>query len=418
MGCLWGFNVDPDRLIPVRRYRLDVAQVLNKALIMSRETIAHINLNALSHNLERVRAMAPGKRVMAVVKADAYGHGLHRVAQALTAADLFAVATFSEAQVLRRHGLAHPILLLEGFHCVGDLPLILQQNLELVVHNDEQLRVLEQFNWQQHAGLSLRRAWLKLDTGMHRLGFAPERCHEVYQRLQAIGAIQEVALMSHFACADEPEHALNPEQIRRFEAAVAGIDAQQSFANSAAIVHFPDAHCDWVRSGIMLYGVSPTSHRSAASLGLQAALTLSTRLLAVHQIRAGESLGYGADFVCPEDMPVGIAAIGYGDGYPRHAKNGTPILVNGRLACLAGRVSMDMIAIDLRTVTDAQVGDRVTLWGEGLPIETVAAHADAIPYQLLCGITNRVEYRTSSDSLPEQQQDDAVEAYKNERSTG
>lgn len=365
---------------------------------MSRETIASIDLDALSHNLQRVKQIAGSSKVMAVVKADAYGHGLVQVAQSLGGADLFAVATLGEALQLRRAGLAHPILLLEGFHCDGDVTTILQHGLELVVHNNEQLSVLEAYPWQE-SGLVLKRAWLKIDTGMHRLGFPTTQAAAAHKRLQAITGVQEVALMSHFACADEKDHALNQLQIERFDAVTAHLSGQQSFANSAALVHFPEARRDWVRSGIMLYGISPCADLSAEQLGLRPVLTLSTRLLAVHQVAKGEAIGYGADFRCPKDMPVGIAAIGYGDGYPRHARNGTPVLVNGVTARLAGRVSMDMIAIDLRAVPNAKVGDPVVLWGEGLPLEVVAPYADTIPYELLCAITSRVEYRTKESKV-------------------
>lgn len=365
---------------------------------MSRDTIAQINLAALSHNLKRVRELAAGSRVMAVVKADAYGHGLVRVARALTAADMFAVATLEEALTLRRAGLAHPILMLEGFHGRDQLPAIQQHGLEVVVHSETQLRALE-----QEPQLQIRRAWLKLDSGMHRLGFPTEQAAQQHARLCRLKGIQEVALMSHFACADEIDHPLNQLQIQRFDAAVAGLAGVQSFANSAALVNFPEARRDWVRSGLMLYGVSPFTDRTAADLGLRPVMTLGTRILAVHQVEAGESIGYGAAFRCPEAMPVGIAAIGYGDGYPRHANNGTPVLVNGQRAHLVGRVSMDMLAIDLRGLAPVQVGDPVCLWGEGLPLETVAPHADAIPYQLLCGITNRVEIRIAAETVAARQ---------------
>ncbi|GAB4193408.1 MAG: alanine racemase [Wenzhouxiangellaceae bacterium] len=358
---------------------------------MSRDTIAQIDLSALSHNLERVRELAPGSRVMAVVKADAYGHGLVRTARALAATDMYAVATLEEALALRRAGLAHPILLLEGFHRSYDLPLIQQHNLEVVVHNQHQLQALSDF-----PSLNLRRAWLKLDTGMHRLGF---RCTEgaaVYRHLQALNGVHEVGLMTHFACADEPQHPLNQAQLAAFDSAIAGLAGPQSLANSAALVNLPGARRDWVRSGIMLYGVSPNPGQQGSDLGLKPVMTLSSRLIAVHQLEAGESVGYGAAYQCPQAMRIGIAAIGYGDGYPRHAANGAPVLIRGRKSALVGRVSMDMIAVDLRGIDEAVVGDRVVLWGEGLAVESVARHADAIPYQLLCGITSRVTSETVS----------------------
>lgn len=360
---------------------------------MSRNTVAHIDLSAFAHNLRRVQALAQGSRVMAVVKADAYGHGLVRAAKALSAAELFAVATLEEALTLRRAGLAHPIVLLEGFHDADELAVIQHHALEVVVHNRQQIEALS-----AQADLNLRRVWLKFDSGMHRLGFPCDRARDIHRWVQSIAGIGEVALMSHFACADEPGHPLNQQQLQRFDLAVQGLPGQQSLANSAALVALPESRRDWVRSGIMLYGVSPFADRTAAELGLRPVMSLSTRLMAVHDLPAGEAVGYGAAYRCPVAMRVGIAAIGYGDGYPRHAANGAPVLVRGQPSALIGRVSMDMIALDLRHCPDAQLGDDVILWGPDLPVENVAAHADAIPYQLLCGITRRVEIRTLKQS--------------------
>ncbi|MEO6365522.1 MAG: alanine racemase, partial [Luteimonas sp.] len=324
----------------------------------------------------------------AVVKADGYGHGLERVARALEGADSFGVAALSDAERLRAVGLSQPIVLLSGFDEADDLPQLRRLNVETVVHHATQLQMLEQAG----AGDPIR-CWLKVDTGMHRLGFAPDTVRDVHARLSALpGVAGDIVLMSHFASSDEFDKPQTREQMRLFAEATSGLAGSRSLANSAAVLGWPDAHGDWVRPGGALYGVSAVEGKTGEDFGLRPAMTLSTRLLAVNRIRQGERIGYGATWQCPEDMPVGVAAIGYGDGYPRRAPAGTPVMVNGRQADIIGRVSMDLMTIDLRGQPDAETGDPVMLWGPGLPVETVGMAAGTIGYELICSITRRVRF--------------------------
>ncbi len=358
---------------------------------MTRPARASIDLHALQHNFSRVQHAAPDSQVMAIIKANAYGHGLVRIAQALPQADAFGVACLDEAISLREAGFDRRIVLLEGLFGPDDLNLICGYRLDVVVHHDIQLDWLAQTPL-----LTALDVWLKLDTGMHRLGFAPERVSEVAARLATIPQVNDVRYMTHFSCADDLDNPDTHQQIDLFNRAVAGTGGEQSLANSAGLLGWPAARADWVRPGIMLYGSSPLAGRTAESLDLRPVMTLATRLIAVNLRRQGDAIGYGADFRCKEDMPVGVAALGYGDGYPRHAPSGTPVLVNGQRASIAGRVSMDMICIDLRACPDAQVGDEVTLWGDGLPIDEVATAAGTIAYELLCGVGSRVQFEYSA----------------------
>ncbi len=350
---------------------------------------AVIDLAALHHNLERVRAAAPGSRILAVVKANAYGHGLLRIAKALEgAADALAVARVGEGLSLRRAGIACPIVVLEGGAGPRELDLAVAHRLELVVHHPAQLAQLQQYK----AGTPLV-CWLKIDTGMHRLGFSPASAVAAYQALAACRAVSgRPRLMTHFANADDPADPATSAQWRCFQELTAVLDAEASAANSGAILGWPETHAEWVRPGIMLYGVSPFLKGRAEACGLRPVMSLQSRLIAVNGYRKGDAIGYGGSWVCPEDMVVGVLSIGYGDGYPRHVPPGTPVLLKGRRVPLIGRVSMDMITLDLRGLPDAQVGDPAVLWGAGLPVEEIAAAAGTIPYQLLCGVTARVDF--------------------------
>ncbi|MFC4727589.1 alanine racemase [Coralloluteibacterium thermophilus] len=357
---------------------------------MSRPTTATIHLDALRHNLARMRARAPGARVMAVVKADGYGHGLERVARALEGADGFGVAALADAERLRAAGLSQRIVLLSGFDEPADLPALRRLGVETVVHHDAQLAMLEADAAQGGAPV---RCWVKVDTGMHRLGFAADRVGEVHRRLRALPNVAgEIGLMTHFSSSDEFDGPRTPAQIAAFEAAVAGLPGPRSLCNSAGVLGWPQAHGDWIRPGGALYGVSVVEGVSAPDFDLAPAMTLSTRLIAVNRVARGERVGYAASWTCPEDMPVGVAALGYGDGYPRQAPPGTPMLVRGVRVPLIGRVSMDLITLDLRGIPDAAVGDPVVAWGRGLPVEEVAAHAGTIGYELVCSITRRVRF--------------------------
>lgn len=359
---------------------------------MARPTCATIHTDALRHNLAEIRRRAPHSRVMAVVKADGYGHGLERVARALGTADAFGVAALADAQRLRAAGHAQPIVLLSGFDAPEDLPQLRALDVQTVLHHASQLDMLEAAD----LGGPLR-CWLKLDTGMHRLGFPARDAASLHARLRGMPQVhEEIVLMMHFSSSDEfddaPGATRTRRQLRVFEDTTAGLPGPRSLANSAAVLGWPQSHADWVRPGGALYGMSVVAGRTGADFGLRPAMTLGTRLIAVNDVGKGECVGYSASWECPEDMRVGVAAIGYGDGYPRAVTPGIAVLVEGASAPVIGRVSMDLLAVDLRSQPDARVGDRVVLWGDGLPIETVAAAAGTIGYELACSITRRVQF--------------------------
>ena len=347
---------------------------------------ATVSSAALRHNLRRARELAPGARVMAVIKANGYGHGLVGTARALRDADAFAVARMEEAVALREAALDNPVVLLEGVLDAQQLPLASALGLELVVHSPEQLEMLESTMLSRPV-----QAWLKLDTGMNRLGVAPEMVREALRRLErSDNVLPGVRLMTHLACADERDEAVTAQQLARFDAALGDLPGERSIANSAGLLWRPDAHAEWVRPGIMLYGVSPFADSTGEDLGLRPAMELLSTVIAMRTVRRGERVGYGGVWTAREDAHVAIAAIGYGDGYSRHLGSGAPVLVRGQRAPLAGRISMDMIAVDVTRVPGVRVGDEVTLWGAGLPVEELAQLAGTIPYELLCGVTQRV----------------------------
>ena len=355
---------------------------------MTRPARVVINLSALRHNLNRVRTLAPQSRVMAIVKTDAYGHGIARVARALSSADAFGVACLEEARQLRASGIVRPVILLEGAYAAAELPEIAQLDLDIVVHDVTQVEMLEGAR-----PVKPLIVWLKVDTGMHRLGIMPGLFDDVWRRLQDCSAVaQPVRLITHLAAASERTHPMTHAQLDCFKRICGHVSVEKSIANSAGITAFPESHADWVRPGLMLYGVSPLSDGNAFEEGLIPVMTLRSELIAVKRLHAGDPVGYGATWNCPEDMPVGVVAAGYGDGYPRHAPSGTPVLLNGRHVPLIGRASMDMLSVDLRTQPQARVGDPVVLWGEGLPVEVIARHADTIPYELLCGVHKRLRF--------------------------
>ncbi len=352
---------------------------------MTRPARALLSARALLHNFGRVRVAAPRAKIMAVIKANAYGHGMAWAARVLRDADGFAVASVEEGAELRAAHIAQPICLLEGFFDSTELPSIVRLRLAPVIHHAGQLSMLE-----QAGGLAGLDVWLKVDTGMHRIGFPPEIAAGAAARLAACPAVAGVRWLSHFANADNRFDSATNHQIARFLKLLDGLAVERSLANSAAVLAWPASHLEWVRPGIMLYGASPLIGHSAAELNLKPVMTLESRLIAVHHRKKGEAVGYGGDWICPEDMPVGVAAIGYGDGYPRHAPSGTPVLVSGARAPLIGRVSMDMITVDLRAQPQARVDDPVVLWGEGLPVDEIAAQAGTISYELLCRVTSRI----------------------------
>lgn len=353
-------------------------------MLSRRPLTARIDTAALAHNLGVARQLAGGARILAVIKANGYGHGLLRVANALRAADGFAVLTLDEAAALRAQGYTHPIVLLEGWFHVDELPEIARLRLRPVIHREDQVDVLLKARIDNRIDVLL-----KLDTGMHRLGLPPRRLIAVLERLRGAAQVGGITLMTHFACADEPQVGV-AEQLARFRAATDGLGLPITLANSAALMRYPETVGDWVRPGIMLYGAAPFASETGARLGLLPAMTLESALISVQTVHKGEGVGYGASFIAPRDMNIGVVACGYADGYPRHAGTGTPILVEGRLTRTLGRVSMDMLAVDLTAVPAAHVGSPVTLWGQGLPVEQVAAAAGTIAYALLTAIAARV----------------------------
>jgi alanine racemase len=355
---------------------------------VSRATQATIHLGALRRNFARVRERAGGAKVMAVVKADGYGHGLERVARALTGADAFGVAAIGDGLRLRAAGIEERIVVLSGPDESADLAELRRLKLDAVIHHESQLRWLE----ADRDPRSLR-VWLKIDSGMHRLGFLPEHAKAAHQRLRALENIDaDVTLMTHFAASDEFDNPLTEKQHITFEQAVANIPGAHALANSAALLGWQDTRADWIRTGGLLYGLSVVDGKSGSDLGFEPAMTLATKLIAINRVSKGERVGYAATYPCPEDMPIGVAAIGYGDGYPRSAATGTPVSIGGMRAPIVGRISMDLITIDLRKTPDAKVGDHVTLWGPDLPVEEIARHAGTISYDLTCGMTKRVMF--------------------------
>jgi alanine racemase len=342
---------------------------------------ARIDSSALRHNLGVVGRRAPRSRVWAVVKANAYGHGLARAARALAAADGLALIELEAAIELRRSGETRPILLLQGVYSPKELEPVAAHGFSIVVHSAGQVAMLES------ARVSAKiPVYLKLNTGMNRLGFSTSDVPGALERLK--GCAGEITLMTHFADADGVSGV--KWQIERFEAMVAGLKFPSSLANSAAILRFPETHADWVRPGISLYGCSPFPDQSAEELGLKPAMTLSSELIAIRELGPGDSVGYGRTFTAPCPMQVGVIACGYADGYPRHAPTGTPILVCGKRTRTLGRVAMDMLFADLAGIPEAHIGSPVTLWGEGLSADEVAASAGTVSYELLCALSPRV----------------------------
>jgi alanine racemase len=324
---------------------------------------------------------------MAVIKANAYGHGLVNVARALDSADAFAVARVDEGLILREAGITTPTVLLEGVFDRGQLDAAAAADFELVVHTQEQIELLRSAPPGVHF-----RVWLKLDSGMNRLGFKGAAFADAHAALSSSSAVRSpVNLFTHLASADEPELTTTAEQLGRFAAATRSLPGERSIANSAGMLSFADAQADWVRPGLLLYGVSPNEGAIGADYGLRPVMTLHSHVIAVKDLAAGEQVGYGGDWTAVRRSRLAVAAVGYGDGYPRNLASGAPVLVNGERTGLAGRVSMDMIGIDVTDLKRApKLGDPVVLWGQGLPVEEIAVWAETIPYELLCGISQRV----------------------------
>ncbi|HMK86452.1 MAG TPA: alanine racemase [Steroidobacteraceae bacterium] len=348
---------------------------------------ATVDTAALRHNLQLLRKWAPRSRIMAVIKANAYGHGLVAVARALEGADSFAVARVDEGLRLREAGIDKRTVLLEGIFDRAQLRSAASHGFELVVHTAEQIDLL-----RQAAPGERFRVWLKLDSGMNRLGFKGAAFDSALSALNGLPAVDcPVNLFTHLACADSPDRSVTAQQLARFAEATRSLPGERSIANSAGMLSFPEAQLDWVRPGLLLYGVSPFDGSIGADYGLEPAMTLKSHVITVKDLVAGERVGYGGQWIASRPTRLAVAAVGYGDGYPRSLASGSPVLVNGERAPLAGRVSMDMIGIDVTDLSRApQLGDPVILWGAGLPVEEIAVWAEAIPYELLCGISQRV----------------------------
>jgi alanine racemase len=360
---------------------------------MPRPLHAIIHLDAMQRNLARARTCAPSARIWAVVKANAYGHGLARGMHGFAQADGLALIETENALRLRELGWVKPILLLEGIFDASDIPLLAEHNINSTVHCIEQVKMLEYTSLYRPIDVHL-----KMNTGMNRLGFRPDEFRAAYARLRAIRGIRSITLMTHFANSDELEHPRLSiaEQVRRFHEGADGLAGERSLSNSGGVLHQAallgaggELHSDWVRPGIMLYGGTPGG-RPAADFGLLPTMTLKSEIIGIQLLEAGDSVGYGSRFQAPGPMTVGVVACGYADGYPRHAEHGTPVLVDGIRTSLVGRVSMDMMTVDLSPIANARVGSKVTLWGDGLPIDEVAQAAGTIGYELMCALAPRV----------------------------
>jgi alanine racemase len=353
---------------------------------MPRPLTATIHLAAMRHNLAQVRICMPKSKIWAVVKANAYGHGLERGMRAFTDADGLALIEVEGAVKLRELGWQKPILLLEGFFQATDLPLLIRHRIQTAIHCDAQIAMLAQA--EAGAGIDVH---LKMNSGMNRLGYMPDAFSAAHARLRALPAVGSITLMTHFANADDAMNAALPlqQQIDRFHRAAQGLPGARSLSNSAAVLECRDLESDWVRPGIMLYGGTP-SGKSAQAFGLQPAMTLESEIIGIQQVNAGDAIGYGSRFTADDAMTIGVVACGYADGYPRHAPSGTPVLVDGVKSRIVGRVSMDMITVDLTPVPGARIGSKVELWGRSLPIDEVAEAAGTIGYELMCAVAPRV----------------------------
>jgi len=353
---------------------------------MPRPIQAKLDLSALQSNLEKARRYTSA-RIMCAIKADGYGHGLLRTAEALGSTDGYALLDIQDAVRLREAGFRQTILLLEGFFGTEDFPVIAEYDLSCVIHNLQQIAMLEAY-----PGKGTLDVWLKINTGMNRLGLAPQHISQVMEQLRRNRAVKEITLMTHFATADEPIGVAKP--LALFKEVTAPYRLSRSLANSAALLRYPETHGDWVRPGIMLYGSSPFSEISAQQLGLKPVMTLSSSIIAIQELQSGDEVGYGATFRAEKAMCIGVVACGYADGYPRHAETGTPVVVDGNRTRTVGRVSMDMMCVDLSKLPRADIGSHVVLWGEGMPIDEVARAAGTISYELMCALTTRVKIVT------------------------
>lgn len=348
---------------------------------------AIIDIAALQHNFKLLHGKCLSAKVAVVIKANAYGHGAVQFAQALPEADAFAVSRLPEAVELRNAGIKQPILLLEGCFCVDELKSASALGFHTMIHNEQQLKELESIKVDKPI-----QVWLKIDTGMHRLGISPESVAEYYKRIKASSnSDDEIGFASHFHSADELGSDATTQQIKCFEEATKGYSGPRSLSNSAGVLYWPDAHYDWLRPGIALYGIVPRIESTGAEEGLRSVMTLKSKLISVREHKKGEAVGYGHNWVASQDTRIGVVAMGYGDGYPRTAPSGTPVLINGRRASIVGNISMDMITVDLGPNAQDKVGDEVIFWGNDLPVEEIALHIGTLAYELVIKLTGRVK---------------------------
>jgi alanine racemase len=359
----------------------------NKASF-SRKTVALVNLTCLTDNYLKINDFAPNSTTIAVIKANAYGHGDVEVAKALEGtADMLAVAFIDEAVKLRQQGIIQPILILEGAMQASDIKTSVENDFLLMFHHDEQLSWLTTYQ-NQHKRV-IKQLWLGLDTGMHRLGFSPDNIDNVVEHIKKNVNLSEMVLCSHFSSADERENAKTTKQIEKVEKTAKKHGCLMSIANSAGILTWPESHLDYNRLGLALYGATPVAE-TALPFKLKAVMTLQSNIIAIRQVSIGETVGYGETWVAKRPSLIATVAIGYADGYPRNAPMNTPTYINGSIAPLAGRVSMDMITVDVTELDNVQIGDDVELWGMHLSVETIAEHVGAINYELITRVSERV----------------------------
>ncbi len=342
---------------------------------------ATFNTKALSNNLKKVRELAPKSKVMAVLKANAYGHGLIEAAQSISSAEGFSVLSVSEAIELREYGFDQYILLLEGFFSPYEVSICSQMQIGAVVHNQQQIDYILKNKPKKPVDIHL-----KINTGMNRLGISPGHCNEILKLLENSPYVGNIILMTHFANADGPIGI--DDQLMRFKKATDTFSNEKSVANSAAIIKFKESHMDWVRPGIMLYGASPFEDMTSKAIGLEPVMSMTSDIIAVQELNEGQSVGYGSAYVASKKITVGIVACGYADGYPRHAPSGTPIMVGGQKTFTVGRVSMDMLYADITELSDIGIGSSVELWGNNVSVDEVAKKANTVGYELLCAISS------------------------------
>ncbi len=355
---------------------------------------AVISRKAVRHNFKRIKSIVKTSRVISVLKANAYGHGVLEMARILVDSDAFGVARLEEALELRNASFTTPILLMEGFFNTVDIDVLIEHDIQTVIHSLEQISQLETFAKEHLALTANLKVWLKIDTGMNRLGISPSQFDEALARINALSFVDpQINFMTHFSCADDLENCFTSEQMSQFYTLVEPHDGELTLANSAGILAWPESHADWVRPGLLLYGCSPMINRIGEQDDFIAAMTLSTSVIAIKPLAKGENVGYGAHWQAEQDTQLAVIAIGYGDGYPRHAKAGTPVLINGKRYPIVGRVSMDMVTVDLGTEHQVSCGDPVIMWGPQLPVEEIAQWSDTICYELILQLTSRVDIK-------------------------